>query len=273
MTDGFDPIACQAYVESLVNLDEVERALLVLDNVPAYYRDNVPPNLAKLKAEILASLCTTHAYMVSALDTDLDPAVSPLWIDQTVRGQLVYREVKQYNEKGKVPHIIDVGPGEYHLPIGLKAKGCKFSYESIGVDEKAKAQAQPYLQDLKLDKTESTWDRPIIFVALEIIEHLPSTQDLVIECLRYAQRWPERIHLSTPCYTYDTKPKHWRKPCGLPHLRAYTPHEFSQEAHRLFPGYRWEHYPAQLTSLRGVRADTIDDGIFNLGETNGNTER
>lgn len=272
MSDGFDPIACQAYVESLVNLDEVERALLVLNNLPAYYRDNVPPNLAKLRAEILASLCTTHAYMVSDLDTDLDPSVSPLWIDHTVRGQLVYREVLRYNDKGEIPHIIDVGPGEYHLPIGLKARGRWFTYESIGVDAKAKAQAAPHLEALRLAKDASTWDRPIIFVGLEIIEHLPSTQDLVIECLRYAQRWPERVHLSTPCYTYDTKPKDWRKPCGLPHLRAYTPLEFSAEAHRLFPGYKWELYPSQLTSLRGVRADTIDDGTFNLGASDGNAK-
>lgn len=259
--DGFDPIACQRYVESLVRLDEVERALLVLDNVPAYYRDHCPENLAKLRADILASLCTTHAYMTAELDPNIDVEIADKWVKHTLRGMLIAEEVKRYNANGITPNIVDMGPGEYNLPIGLDRMGLEFTYQAVGVDARLSRLAGDFIAKLS-GKPRG----PNVFVALEVIEHLPSPQDIVVEALRHCGSMPDRIHLSTPAYTFDVSEKDWRKPCGLPHLRAYTPLEFGKVAQKLFPGYHWEFYPSELSSLRAVRAGTIDSGLL-LGGT------
>lgn len=253
----FDPLLCEKYVESLIQLDEVERALVVLNNIPAYFRDHVPDNLVRIKKDILSSLCTSHAYLCSDLDSNVTEDKALAILGHTLRGQLIEAEVSRYNKNGETPHIVDLGPGEYYVPIGLLKKGYQFSYWSVGLDRKAEAAARPLIESVLKNEKKS----PTIFLALEVIEHLPSTQDIVIECLRHCGAFPERIHLSTPCYTYDENEKEWRKPCGLPHLRAYTPKEFHEEVSKLFPGYQWIQGHGQIMSLRGSRLDKIDLGF------------
>ncbi len=255
VNDQFNAEMCAQYAESLVHMDEVERALLVLDNVPAYYRDNPPEILKKLRADILKALCTTHAYMVSGLDTRASAETGDAWISSQLRGILLEQEVSRYNEEGLTPHIFDMGPGEYGAPIGLAGHRRQFTYDFIGLDGSTMASAKPLLEGISKKRGDF---EPVIFLGLELIEHLPSPQDLAVECLRHCGGWPDRIHLSTPQYTFDVRQKNWRKPCGLPHLRAYTPAEFITAAAKIFPGYSWQMYPSQLTSLRGMRSDKID---------------
>lgn len=253
---SFDPILCEKYVESLIHMDEVERALLVLENIPAEFRDSPPENLFKLRRQILASLCTAHAYMSSGLDAQVIPEHAIPNLHLNLRGKLIEAEVKKYNEQGKTPHIVDVGPGEYWVPIALKQLGYRFTYWDVAFDAKTQSVAHPLLE---MRVSIPAVNQPRIFLALEIIEHLPAPSDLSVECLRHCQDWPERIHLSTPRYTYDTKEKDWRKPCGLPHLRAYTPTEFLSTARKLFPGYEWQIYSDRIMSLRGMRWDVLED--------------
>jgi hypothetical protein len=99
---------------------------------------------------------------------------------------------------------------------------------------------------------------PIVFLANAIIEHLADPSEIAVEALRHAGRLPERIHLSTPCYTYDIAHDEWRTKGGLPHLRAYTPAEFFLEAQRIFPAYAWELLLEPVMSLRGMRSDAVD---------------
>lgn len=255
----FDVTLCEKYVESLIQHDEVERALMVLDNLPALLRDRPPMSLVKLRTDIVAALITTHAYMNSGLDSNVreDSAVANL--QYNVRGQMAEAEVRKYNAAGVTPHLVDVGPGEYWIPLGLKKLGLQFTYWDVAVDTNTQAVAHPLLKDYRFPKEKRTHlKQPQIFLALEIIEHLPQPLDLATECLRHCGEWPERIHLSTPMYCYDPSPKDWRKPCGLPHLRAYTPHEFHETAKRVFPGYEWQMYADRILSLRGLRWDVAE---------------
>lgn len=251
----FDSEACERYVRQLIDYDEVERALLVLDNVPALYRQNPPPNLFKLKSEILGALCTTHAYLSSGLDSDVtkDKAMQ---VSELLRGKLLVNEVARYNDKGIKPHIVDMGPGEYFIPISLDAKGFEFTYTPIAIDQNAKMATAGLCERYKSENLDK---RPTIFVALEIIEHLPSTKDITIEAIRHCGGIPDRVHMSTPLFTYDDSPKDWNKPCGLPHLRAYTQHDFIEEARRLFPTHVWHYYSDKIQSLRGMKMGTVDE--------------
>jgi hypothetical protein len=262
---SFDENVAVKFIEMLVEGDEVERALWVLDNLPAFYRDNPPFKLARLRQDILGALCTPHAYLSSGLDAEVKPQDCEHLLNTMLRGILVQREVARYNRRGLVPHIVDVGPGEYFVPIGLQAKGFRFTYWDVAFDQNTQRAAHPILKEVRQERAQE--DQPLIFLALEIIEHLPSPTDLVTEALRHCGRWPDRAHLSTPYYTYDGSKKDWRKPCGLPHLRAYTAKEFAAVVEKLFPNYKFELFPSQIMSLRGQRFDKIDpDPIYTPGD-------
>lgn len=256
IVQSFDEDLVAKYVECLVEADEVERALLVLDNVPAYYRDNPPLKLQKLRQDIIGGMITAHAYLNSNLDDKVRPETCSQLIQNLLRGILVQREVSRYNKRGLCPHIVDVGPGEYFVPIGLQQAAHNFTYWDIGLDQKTRETAHEIIIAQRQEKPRP--DQPIIFLALEVIEHLSQPRELSVELMRHCGRWPDRIHLSTPYYTYDGGKKDWRKPCGLPHLRAYTPKEFMKAAEDIFPGYNWELFPSQVMSLRGSRLDKLD---------------
>lgn len=255
--EGFDEDLVCRYVEILVDADEVERALLVLDNLPAYYRDNPPLRLQKLRQDILAAMVTAHAYMSCDLDAEVKPDQSLLILNHLLRGKLIDLEVGRYNAQRLEPHIVDLGPGEYFVPIGLSQKDREFTYWDIAMDRNTQKAAHPIIEKHRLKKAPS--DRPLIFLALEVIEHLAAPRELAVEAIRHCGRWPDRVQLSTPQYTFDSrKGKSWRKSCGLPHLRAYTPNEFIKEAQSIFPGYQWQFFASELMSLRGMREDRID---------------
>jgi hypothetical protein len=86
-----------------------------------------------------------------------------------------------------------------------------------------------------------------------------------IAFVTHAGRRPERIHLSTPLYTFDNKHDDWRE-TGLPHLRAYTPQEFIQTAAGLFHEYAWHFHADPVMCLRGMRRDVIDPETLEKGK-------
>lgn len=246
----FDVDMCVKYVESLVNSDEVERALLVLDNVPAYYRRNADPRLTALRKEIVHSICTIHSYTDDQHDCDVKAEHNLFQIENLLRGKLMLETVKALNAKDQTPLIIDYGPGEYMLPLALKEGGYLFGYKPLFLDKKA------YTQFFSLSKgwAPRKGDSPVLFVAWEVIEHMPHPEDLATEALRCNNgEWPDEVHLSTPFCTFDGSEKKWRKPGGLPHLRAYTPEEFLIAARNIFPGYAWQLYLTNIMSLVGKR--------------------
>lgn len=255
IVDSWDALKVAQVVRMLVDADEVERALLVLDNVPARYREIPDPMLLKLRGEILGSMITAHGYLSSTMDADVSIENALLVLNHQLRGKILYAEVTQYNKQLRTPHIIDVGPGEYFVPIGLSQRQKVFTYEPISMDSKARQSAEEILASSHIGRV-AIKDEPTIFVALEIIEHLPDPRDLAIEAAKYTDgKMPDRIHLSTPHYTYDGRPKS----CGrhaLPHLRAYTSHEFVAEANRIFKGYDWHLYGGgEILSLRGCKRE------------------
>lgn len=253
------------YAQMLANHDEVERAIWVLDNVPAKYRETKPKELLDYRAKLVASMTTPHAYMTSEFDGDLAPFVEIAkdLMTFTVRTKLIMEEVKKYNAQGLEPHIVDIGPGEYIIPFGLYKNDCKFTYWDVGLDRKTQSQAYPLLAELGIRKDVRNHS-PTIVIANEIIEHLHNPLDLAIDALRWTDVWPDRIHLSTPLFSFDVNDKSVLTRGKTQHLRAYTPQEFMMEAMRIFPNYTWQLYANTIMSLRGMRSDKIDSDTFNV---------
>lgn len=239
----FNPKDFITVAQQLVDADEVERAISLLDNVPAFFRQHQHPDILAFKESILSRMITPSGYLNDAHDCELMSAErARAMIDHTLRGHLIAKELSGDESY----HVTDVGPGEYWLPIGIDGA---YSYRALGLDQKTRLEASTNRAVLLHSNREPN---PInVFVALEVIEHLPCPRDLAVECAKHLKTEPHYIHLSTPLYTFDSSPKQEAK--YLPHLRAYTPNEFLIEAHKLWPHYEWQPYlQGPIMSLRGL---------------------
>lgn len=242
------------YVDALISCDEMALAQqLLTSGMPGYFRDNVPTEVKKMKHELWQHLMNTDDYGGNWQDLELiNEDRSKGVVENVLRGQLILKDVKEYNEKGIVPHIVEMGPGEYWLPIGLKALGCAFTYEGIGLHSAAQDKAKELLGDHwnQIKSADAT-----IFAACELLEHLWNEHEIPHTAAKHCERM-DVIHLSTPLYTFGFGKPDWRdeKHKGQGgHLRTYTPAEFMAVAQRLFPDYSWTYYHSHIMSVRGIK--------------------
>jgi hypothetical protein len=229
--------ALKEYAEYLVEQDEALMALKILDMVPGYYRDHYPEELFHLRAFILSALPTPNDLLDDRREYVKRPEESAKLLKYTARGRLIKAKLYDANKAGIKPLIVDVGPGDYSIPISLKEDfDFKFSYYPIGLNEKAKFQAGDRLEIVSKFSREDKSER--WFVAYEIIEHLFDTSYLATMFLRHGPF--DKIFLSTPCYTFMDGSTKWKEE-GIHHLRTFTPKEFIDEAIKLFKVYEWKY--------------------------------
>lgn len=245
----------QAFLDTaneLVRADEVSRALWLLDNLPAYYRDYPPIEVRSLKDKILKKVCTPTSYASNNWDLCMEQEIH-LVMEHSLRGMLITKDLELCNEKELKPHVIDYGPGEYWLPRLLQHKKLDFSYESIHLHNEAHKKAKEFLKE-HMDCEPSMG--PKIYVACEIIEHLWYENDIRVEMLKTCGL-ADIIHISTPLYSFDFNCDDWdRKKDDLGHLRAYTPSEFQRTVKDMFPEYISSFYHSQVMHLRLTRKDS-----------------
>ncbi len=233
----------------LTRLDEIERALYLLDNLPAKYRDQEPLAVTALRAEITQRIATPSYYAKSEVDMIVQ-LTDEHNMAGTLRHQMLAKDVKAFNEQGHVPHIVDYGPGPMWIAACLKLQGLNFTYEPIVLDQGSVAKA--ILAHPNIIKCGPPSDAPFIYCAFEIIEHLWDEIDLKIEAYRYLPRLPDLIHASTPCYAFDPECTDWRLRDRLGHIRAYTPKEFYLSMAKMFRNYEAKVFTDQILHARLV---------------------
>ncbi|MCA2656880.1 hypothetical protein [Microcystis sp. M061S2] len=247
MIQEFDLEHWLVAADQLMKADEAERALQLLDLIPGYYRDNTPEPILAMRRDIEAAIFQVHDYKNVDGDLPKDNESVLYWIQNVTRGRTMLEDVKAANAQGIVPHLVDMGPGDYMLPLGLKLHGCKFTYEPIGLEPRAYEMAQPRLGEALGPKIEGaqTW-----FIAYEIIEHIWNPRDLA--AMAWRQGNPDRVYLSTPRYCFGEGCKQWRTK-KQPHLRTYTPQEFWMAGKTYFPGYNFEYIDDPVMVLKGIK--------------------
>lgn len=235
----------------LVAADEPLRALKLLENLPAAYRDFPPPEVTAHKRKIMAQLATPNFYVYNP-DHTADPKEYVAKADSVLRWRLIKQDVESYNAKGIHPHIIDVGPGEYWLPICLSYIGLNFTYNDVGLSPECKVRSLNRFIRHVQPKTPT--DRPVILVACEIIEHLHHEEDILAECMRLNAE-PDIVHVSTPKYTFDTRKERldWERFGTLGHLRTYTLTELFQVVVKMFPGYEYGLSDSKILHVRASK--------------------
>ncbi len=231
----------------LTRLDEIERALHLLDNLPAKYRDQEPEEVTKLRAEITARIATPSYYAQSevGMHVDLNDEHD---MRSTLRYQMLAADVADFNEQGLTPHIVDYGPGPLWLPVSLKAHNLKFTYEPIVLADSSIVEAIRLFDEIV--RCGPIPDQPYIFCAFEIIEHLWNEIDLKIEAYRHLPRLPDLIHVSTPMYAFDPECADWRLRDRLGHIRAYAPRELCITLGGLFREYQMKVFTHQIMHAR-----------------------
>jgi hypothetical protein len=243
----FDPKPFIDAANILMEADETERALALLENMPGYYRDVPPKEVADFKREIMAKIYTVQDYACNDGDSILRDIDLVSLAKALPRGKMLMDDISEANESGFAPHIVDYGPGDYVIPLGMHGMGLKFTYEPIGLHDASMQEAKKYLES----RWETNAKRRSWFVAYEIIEHLHNPAEIRQQFDRIETC--ERVYMSTPLYTFARGNPLWReKKCG--HLRTYTPDEFVGYAKKYFREFNWELYPQEIMILRGKKA-------------------
>jgi len=230
----------------LTAADDPLLALKLLDMVPAYYRQSPDGRIETMRKKILGKLVTTNWY-ATCEDVIATPEQGEFTCLNTRRGVEMCNEVKRLNEKGLTPTIIELAPGTYWLPIGMKALGLKFCYYPITLNKQIipLADSKIHFCDLEFHAG------PVIYCAFELIEHLHHEDDIQVDIERLGIK-PDLIHLSTPYCTYDGRLESldWSNK-DLGHIRTYAPIDFINVARKMFKQYNWTVIPEQVMHLRG----------------------
>ncbi len=214
----------EAYYQTivgLINSDEVETALFLINNPPAYFRDHPPQMLTEIKTRLHKQLWTPCQYR--GIYKDVVLAENDSDTNWPLRGQVIEKIVRDINSAGQIPNIFELAGGSKWLPKGLEHKGVNFFYKEMSLDG----------QEGVLGKS----NMPNIFVCLELIEHLHNPWEIYQNYLKF-DKAADIVVLSTPLYCYGGGMPNWENR-ELGHLRTYVPSEFHAIASKMFQGYEW----------------------------------
>lgn len=245
----FDPKPFLDAALQLVRSEDTNLAIkLLTDMLPGFYRDYPPPEISALKREISKSKCIVSDYANNNGDDLKSMEFCVASCQGLVRFSLLKQIIEEDNKNGITPHLIDLGPGDFTMPIGFNSLGLKFTYAPLGLYEKAKVDAKNLLEHCWMER--EVKDRPVYFIAYEIIEHLENEFEIRQQLDRLSQL-PSKVFLSTPLYTYADGNKNWARDKIAPHLRTYTPTEFFSVCHKMFPEYNFQYITVEVQTMVG----------------------
>ncbi len=217
---------------------------------------NIPPEVQKLKREIAARIATASFYANSAGYELTAPDNSYEYVENTLRGTLLLRDMKAFNDQDIMPHLLDLAPGEYAFCRMLQHKGIKFTYQPSFVNWPSYNHYKKHFEEiLDTNRTSENQSRPIVYFCGEIIEHLHDERELRYEMERQVGL-AAIVHISTPNMTFDYQCTDWRSKGDLGHLRTYTPQEFMTTVSQIFPEYSCQVLVSQILHARLVLRDT-----------------
>jgi hypothetical protein len=245
-------------VEQMIAADEIERALWMLDNMPAYYRDNVPVRALEIKRQVYQQLMSTVDYirdMSEVKGNSEEIHGCPLheqWATAHFhpRGPIAIQVVNELNAEGFAADIVEFGPANYWLPAALKYHNVNFNYRAFSINPFAQCPVEP--RHIEGPKKQ-------IFCAFEVIEHLWHEDDIFHYYAKFGID-ADIVMLSTPKYTLYGGLKDWQSR-ELGHLRTYTPKELLQFAAKHWPTLQWTFFDADMMLIVGQKPDLA----INLG--------
>ena len=258
----FDPDHYLDSVEQMISADEIKFAKQMLDNMPGWYRDNPPKRALEIRSKLAKRVWSISDYVNDASEINLDKEDLENKLFKlfcTPRAPIIAQTIQDMNAKGVKPILVEFGPADYWLPVGLKVScSLNFDYHPITINKQALNKIQnEYDQidwithgELISDNVKESL-RPVIYVCLEVIEHMENPEEISTPILKYDLD-PDLIVLSTPLYTMGGGLPDWDTR-ELGHIRTWTPKEFQYFAEDNFKGYSWEHVKEFSQVLVGIK--------------------
>ncbi len=226
-----------AAIVGMIRSDELQIALRMCDQIPGYYRDHYPPELAEIKRTLYRQMYDQLTY---ASDPEEGACKRAFGEDQWntaycyPRAEILENLLKALWPRS--PWIFDLGASHGNCPLGLIKNGKDFRYKGVGLNSQIIAKLKEWVGDKWADKP--VGDQPTILFCSEVLEHCFNPQDLVHSAYKEAINW-DYILFSTPLYTLGGGLPDWetRK---LGHVRCWTPAELFEFCNKNWPGYTWE---------------------------------
>lgn len=239
-------------VEEMIMADEIEFAFKMLDNPPAWYRENYPAELTEIKETLFKNLYSPMTY---ASDKDEAGYTYAQVVEQVSSGYCYPRLdilkglITDMNKLGKKPWLFELSTSHGPIPIGLRESGCEFDFCAKNFNQAALAKVREWLDDIWLDEPQK--GQPTIFVNFESLEHAYRQEDVKNDFYKLGVDF-DHILLSVPNGCLGGGLENWRTR-RLGHLRGYTVKEFSALAMSFFHGYEWRAWPSVSIVLHGQR--------------------
>lgn len=243
-----------AAILQMIRADELQIALKMLDDVPAWYRTNYPKELSDIKRKLFMNTYDQIEYA-----TDDDEASCPREMGEQQwtsaycfpRGEIITQEVQKLNSAGKAPWIFDLGCSHGNMPLGLYKLGLVFTYlgkaMNLRASEKIKEWLGPIYWREKPNDYQEKW-----LVCTEVIEHCFAPEEIVHSANKLGHAF-DQIFLSVPLGCLYGGLHNWDSR-RLGHVRGWTAEEFAAFAKQSFPGYKWTQYISHSQVLHGVKA-------------------
>lgn len=256
----FDLDAFLLTVEGYITADEVSTAFYLLDNMPGWYRDNVPIECVMLRDQLHRKFFTSLEYAKDGCTIEkvvLQPHEQLKAAAGLERGWLTLETVRSL----KCPWVYELGPGNYWIPFMLRAhardslgKEGEFGFTYCGPSLNSGMQEDAAAELKGLWKLSPNPDRAKVFICFEMLEHLARTEEIYQHYVKAGGDF-DVILLSTPKYTYGGGMPNWFE-SDLGHLRTYTPNEFTQFARKHWPMHDWAYYDGPVMMLKGTKNDS-----------------
>lgn len=240
----FDVDKYLSCVEEMITADEVQYAFDMLDRFPGWYRDNVPSAAVAIRERLLKQFFTTLDYAKNGEEI-ADKETALTYLSQP-HGQIVLRKCQELNDQDIIPHIEELGPGNYWLPLGLMHNGIKFTYFGPSLNQGMQSQAAFSLGSSWMPAVTS---KTTLFVCFEMLEHMKSTDDIYHHFVKHCPD-AKYIFISTPMYTFGGGMGEWFSN-DLGHLRTYTPKEFGDFAMKYWPKHSFRRYDGHVMVIEG----------------------
>jgi hypothetical protein len=245
-------------VEQMIASDEIQFALTMLENLPGYYRDHYPERASAIKSTIYRQLLLPIDYASNDAPKDLlDREAMQARIGAVrcfPRGEIILNLVKSLNEQGYKPCIIEFGPYDYWLPIGLKYQAkLDFEYLPITLDKSTLVKVS--YEYPKIEFVEKPTQPLTVYIACEVIEHMFNPKEIADPMLKLGID-PDIVVLSTPLYTLAHGLPDWHSR-DLGHVRTWTPKELLDFAESLFGRRKYTHVREFSQVLVGVKANNL----------------
>ncbi len=247
----FDLDAHIAAVISMIRSDEIEMALKMLDQVPAWHRENYPPELQKIKDTLYKNLYDPFEYASDADEagwTKEDAESQFLTAYTFPRAEILLELVTDLNRRGERPWLCELSTSHGLLPLGLSKQGRSFDFFGKNLNHAALVKLKGWLATHWQERP-NPHGQKTIFVFCEALEHCYREEDLLNSYMKLGVDF-DYIVLSVPngCLggglpDWDTR--------RLGHLRGYNAAEFSSLAQRYFKGYEWYLYKSVSLVLVG----------------------